>query len=1402
MAPKMSDIPKLNHNGSNYDTWAYEFKAFCRFNLKDLFDLSKHYTELSTFTKRHRHDSSTTLKNLHPYLDQTNTSDDIERRSAMLHGALVLATSGEARERVRTACGDECNGFKAWDALRQRYEKSKYIRARNFTKQLKDLKCISNKHDDVEQFTYKFNDLMDRFAECDVQYPAFIQFTEYYDRLPPDIAHIFTANLGHNETIYEDTDILRKTQHIVLASIATDRHIVSTKSASASGLTAAAAQERPACTHCGKSNHTSDKCYRRPDKTQSSSKKSSDSPPAPCKHCKGPHWNKDCPTLKSSSHAKQAEASQPSSSESTNSGSANVATGHDSDLADCDPDSIAVPAHAFKSGAQREFPLRLFDSGATHHLSAERKFFTSLTQLERPLNIIGISGTQTQALFKGSLQLPVFTSRGRRTLTIPDVYYVPGLGDTLISMPTLMKRGHVVHLEDMANPHLALFSKGSDVITVPIRIEENNVMHFPNPDNPDVCEFAEAHGMRAAVGSTSTLWHQRLHVPDRVLTNIHKHVDGVPQLQALHEACDACLLGRSTRHPVSKKGAERPPVKAKERVHVDIVGPFPTSNVYKKANYCAVFVDEFSRFVTAFPMLGKRNLLPALQAYIADHKPTAVFSDGEPLMIEGKVRDELLRRGIQQRYSPHHKPALNGIVERAIRTTVTDARTHLLAAKLPDFAWPYALLYGVYVRNRLPKAKWEDPVTPYERFTGQRPNFEHLHTFGCVAYASKPELQLRGKMTPSLIRAIFLGYDPLSPRACFIYKPETRTVVSTGDLKFDESSIGYPTLVGKDADPQYFGIEDFDPDAPQLSSDDESAISHSEGEDDEPAAPARRSTRLRARASLAAASHHIEDPLPVDLSDQLTQAPLSYKQAMASADRSSWRAAMDLEMAAHHSNGTWEYVAASDLPHGAKILGNQWVFALKTDSDGQVIRYKARIVVLGNHQRPGIDYKETFAPTVAAQTLRTFIAVAASRNLATAQLDVSTAYLNAPVTEEIFMRLPQGYEGTEVDEHGRPKYCRLLRSLYGLCQSGHNWHEWICDRLANIGFRQSLVDPGLHIATNKFLTSEGEQLYLLLHVDDMPCAGSSANILLRFRDHLSRIVKLTYETPLNWCLGLKIDFMAGDIILSQPKHIQTLLDEHGLTTAHPHKVPADVSTKLTSEMSPPSNQPLTSTDATRYRALVGSLNYVSTLTRPDIAYATNRCASFVANPGTGHITAAKRIAKYLKGTQHLGLRYRKDNNLEVEVFVDADWASNEGRNSITGYIVTVGGTPVAWASRKQKVIALSSTEAEYIAASAAVTEVLFIRQLLRDFDINITKPIIIREDNRGCIDLVNRSCTTPRSKHIDIRHHFMRQHVKDGIIKFEHIPTKDQLADTLTKPATIQGLQLFTEMLMATTPSG
>ena len=516
----------------------------------------------------------------------------------------------------------------------------------------------------------------------------------------------------------------------------------------------------------------------------------------------------------------------------------------------------------------------------------------------------------------------------------------------------------------------------------------------------------------------------------------------------------------------------------------------------------------------------------------------------------------------------------------------------------------------------------------------------------------------------------------------------------------------------------------------------------------------------------------------------------TFREMLKEDDAAEFVKAMEIEVNAHEKRDHWEVVKRFDVPTGTKTIQAVWSFKRKRFPDGSINKFKARLCAHGGMQQWGVNYWETYAPVVNWISVRFLLVLSEIVGLESRAIDFVLAFPQAELDVPVYMELPIGMEVPGSQQNRKLYLLRLKRSLYGLKQASANWYDMLKKGLQRRGLQESVADPCVFLRDN---------LIVLCYVDDCILLSPKKEIIDEFLVSLKHGPEqfiFTDEGDIERYLGVEVTRLDDDsgFKMTQPFLIERILQA------------AEIDTKITNDRPTPVVGPLLSRDENgpqrkhdwKYRTLTGMLGYLQLTSRPDISMATHQCARFNNAPMLCHERAIKRICKYLLGTMDKGMIFRPDLTKGLECHVDADfaggWSSGDTQNpeavlSRTGFVISYAGCPIYWASKLQTEIALSTTEAEYIALSMAMREVLPFLNLMQEINVVLPLPAgapkffcKVWEDNRSCIKVAESPKFTPRTKHIALKYHHFRRFVSDGTVNIFPIGTLEQTADIFTKP--------------------
>ena len=1030
--------------------------------------------------------------------------------------------------------------------------------------------------------------------------------------------------------------------------------------------------------------------------------------------------------------------------------------------------------------------MLLVDCGATTHIITDESKFVNFDDSFKPeqhyIELANGSRSNNIAEKRGDVKMTLIDSGGKNVNAIlKNALFIPSYPQDIFSVQAATERGASVTFQP--NSAELVYRDGTT-----FDIDKIGRLYYLKTFGDNVTSDK--------VNYTCDLksWHEILgHCNYDDVVKLQNVVDGMKIIRyaSTTNDCDVCTLGKLTqsRSRIPDARATVP----LELVHSDLAGPIePASREGFK--YAISFTDDYSGAVFVYLLKKKSDTVTATEKFLADCAPygdvKCIRSDNGTEYTSSEFNELLTKNRIRHDTSAPYSPHQNGTAERHWRTLFEMARCLLVQADLNKELWPYAVMAAAYIRNRCYNNRVQQ--TPYFILTGRQPNLSNMRVFGSECYAYK---QNKRKLDTRCTKGIFVGYDRGSP-AYLVYFPETGKVMRIRIVKFNEKSVTdkqtQTTVSNTDSDEdddfeQTRVRHDAKPDTPDRDGAQNDIPNDVETEALEIEAPANVDTRYprRVRKPPAYLADYTTDQMftSIDYCYRVSNFPETYEQAINSPDSDKWRAAMQEEMTSLTDNDTFTLTA---LPEGKHSVGGRWVYNVKETSDGSE-RYKARYVAKGYSQVRGIDYQETFAPTASMTSVRVLMQLAAQHDLIMHQMDVKIAYLNAPIDCEIYMDQAEGFE--ILSDCGDKLVYALNKSLYGLKQSGRNWNSMLHNYLIDNDFVQCTTD--MCVYTN---ISDGNMIALLIWVDDLIIAASSDALLCETKQMLNAKFHMKDLGKLSYFLGIDFDQSNDVVTMNQSRYISKMLERFDMSDCKPRSTPSEQKLECNDDHE-------IEIDPRMYREVVGSLIYAMTCTRPDICWIVTKLSQYLSKPSNVHWVAAKHVLRYLKGTQDYKLCYRKcEGNLSLIGYSDADWASSlDDRRSTTGYCfsLTECGPLISWKSRKQPTVALSTCEAEYIALAATIQEGLYLIQLLNEMDKGCQYGFAkIFEDNQGTIALSKNPVNRQRSKHIDIRYHFIRTELNNGRVVVVYCPTEDMIADIMTKPATKFKLNKFKAFIL------
>jgi hypothetical protein len=504
---------------------------------------------------------------------------------------------------------------------------------------------------------------------------------------------------------------------------------------------------------------------------------------------------------------------------------------------------------------------------------------------------------------------------------------------------------------------------------------------------------------------------------------------------------------------------------------------------------------------------------------------------------------------------------------------------------------------------------------------------------------------------------------------------------------------------------------------------------------------------------------------------------------MKSPAKAQWEEAMLLELASHEANHSFE---PAILPPGKKPLGMRWVFKVKyddsaTEATRRIARYKARLVIQGYTQVQGVDFEESYSPVIAKEILRLMLTIGAVLDYEIDAMDVITAFLNGVIDCEVYVKHPPGFDTSK-----NPRdVLRVLRSVYGLKQSPRLWYQTLVTYLQQQGYTQLIKD---RCVFTKLIQSR--PVYIGVYVDDIVIMAPTRDMIATIKDGLSARFKMHDLGPLTFILGFHIlrDRTQRTLTMHQSQYATSILKRFSMENSKPVGTPMECNLKLSESMCPQNDAEREFMKQHSYRSVVGSIMYLMISTRPDLAYVVQQLSQFLTNPGPGHWQAAKRALRYIRGTIDYGLVLGGafDHTTPLHAYADSDYANCvDTRRCVAGFVTFYSNSAISWVAKRLRSIVLSTTEAELMILCSVAQECLYIKQAVGEMGRPITTAIPLHEDNQSTIQIVNNSGHHGRTKHIDVRYHFINDLVEQQVFRLVYTDTRSQVADIFTKPLDI-----------------
>ena len=957
------------------------------------------------------------------------------------------------------------------------------------------------------------------------------------------------------------------------------------------------------------------------------------------------------------------------------------------------------------------------------------------------------NGARVAAEAVGSFHLYMPTGK---TIVLNNCYFVPSIIRNIISIPMLDLDGFSFVIQNnkcLIQRDNILYGSGS----------LNNGLYICDVEH-NLLQIERTNKRKRDDENLTFLWHCRLgHISENRLRTLQKEGILEPFDFESYPTCESCLLGKMTRSPFSGHGERAADLLG--LVHTDVCGPMSTQAM-GGFSYFITFIDDRSRFGYVYLMKHKSEAFEKFKEYKTEvEKQTkrsikTLRSDRGGEYLNGEFLDYLKENGIVSQWTPPYTPQLNGVSERRNRTLLDMVRSMMSYADLPVFLWGYALETSAYLLNKVPSKSV--PQTPYEIWKQRKPSLKHIKIWGCPAHVKKVDPD---KLESRSIKCSFVGY-PKETLGYYFYT-DHRVFVSRHATFLEkqfilEGNSGSKIELGEVQEAQTTTVQEETPVQTEQPSVEQ---------------PLRRSGRVT-RQPERYYGLVIENDNELSFIDD--DDPITYNEAMSSVDSEKWQSAMESEMESMYTNQVWTLVEA---PEGVKPIECKWVYKRKIGADGQVETYKARLVAKGFRQRQGIDFDETFSPVALLKSIRILLAIAAYYDYEIWQMDVKTAFLNGKLEEEVYMTQPEGFL-SKGNEH---LVCKLLRTIYGLRQASRRWNIRFDETIKEFDFIKNIDEPCVYKKV-----SGSAVTFLVLYVDDILLIGNDIPMLQSVKVWLSKNFTMKDLGEASYILGMKIyrDRSRRMIGLTQGTYIKKVLKRFSMENSKRGLIPMSHGVSLSGKMSPKTPEERERMSKIPYASAIGSIMYAMLCTRPDVAYSISVTSRYQSDPGEDHWKAVKNILKYLRRTKDIFLVFGGESELKIEGYTDSSFQSeSDDSKSMSGYVFTLNGGAISWKSSKQSTTADSTAEAEYIAASEAAKEAVWMRKFVSELGVvpSVEEPIVLYCDNNAAITQAKEPRSHKNSKHVLRRFHLIREIIERGDVKIERVDTHNNVADPLTK---------------------
>lgn len=1134
------------------------------------------------------------------------------------------------------------------------------------------------------------------------------------------------------------------------------------------------------CRSCGTYGHKASDCKKK-GSNQSSNSGGPKSPNVVCTYCKKPgHKEEKC-------WAKQKDDKKKEESKS--------------ETVDIALVTMFEPDETAHSAIVRDRDFFLCDSGATSHMTNNIDGMFDLKEIDKTVQVG--NGSIVKATMMGKIKTTVQNDDGKEiSVVLNDVNLVPDLKFNLLSVGKLSKKGvsvtydgdgaHMKFKDDKIK--LKEMGNGSVYGLVINRMMEAS----PALDVGKSITIQQAHALFGHVSETAT----------------RKMADAFGiKVTGTMELCDACALAKGKQKNVAKETTTTSS-KPGERLYIDISSVNAVSIGGSK--FMVMVVDDYTRYKWSMFIKAKSDLTSVVVPLLKELQSVGKAVNHIRMDNAGenkKLAAETKQMGVNIEFVAPNTPQQNGVVERAIATVVSRSRSMMASAGLPlelkEKLWAECFNTATMLSNM---TVGDDNKCAYQRFFGddKEPKwFRHLKPFGLIGYAAN-RVDIVSKLEDRSSKVMFLGYSDDHEGSCYrLYKFSSERVIMSRDVrwsgKFYNKSEGDED--GSDVISSGMVDEIENKSVPNdvmenstggvISSSNEGAvatntvvnavqnsstISLRSGREigsqiDKELYAQYGSEQAAAMQKLDELVRQIEDDAveTVDLAlvssiYSTMKEPKTFNEAMCSEGAEQWKEAVRTEYNNIKNKRVWRIIKKTDMKRGCSMLGTKWVFKIKSDG-----RYRARLVVKGYNQIPGVDYTESHSPVVNDATIRIVLALTLMYDWVCESIDVETAFLYGVLKELVYLKIPEGFNEYSGMTATDDDVVVLDKALYGLVQACRVWVTTLIDYLIGIGFVRSRADPCLLYRNN----IDG-YVAVLVYVDDCMVCGSRDGVKNCIGDIKKRF-NISEMGELKEFVGAKYNRNGNTYSISQLGMVEDFVNLFDIDDEK-HSTPAASGQVLTKGNN--GSIFLNEHEQSVYRSGVGKLLYLTKLSRPDMSASVRELASYMDGATKDHWNALHRALGYAYTTRMKVLKLESKKAYEGEIigYCDANYASNtDDRKSVSGYAIYYMGALVSWKSKTQQCVTMSSTEAEYVAMSMCVMEMDFVRQVIESMGFEVKLPMKLYVDNVSAIELAKNYSTSGRTKHIDVRFHYIREMIEQGMLELVFVPTNSNTSDIFTK---------------------